>query len=459
LRPSHVPSGTQPRSGILHLLVKPNHMIMKKSKSNTILVFPILFTALLLGGCQDKFLQTYEVNNPVYLSYEDLRSAVTDTTPAAISQPGKIYLYGDLILVNEVRKGIHVVNNTDPANPEVISFIKIPGNIDIAVKNDILYADSYVDLVVIDISDLNDIREVARFEDLFSWSLPPYEAGTRVGLLDEAKGVVVDWKVEKVTEELDWEDQQLVYPTRMWESTMRTDMVYFATANGTGGGSQTGTGGSMARFIIYDDILYVIDQSNLHMFDIDQELSPVSAGSKQIGWNIETVFIAREHLFIGSTTGMYIYSLHDPVNPEFVSTYWHVTSCDPVVVEGNYAYITLRTGNICETDVNQLEIVDIHKMSSPVKIKSYPMHNPHGLGIDQGILFICDGDAGLKVYDASDPQNLNANQLAHFTEINTFDVIPVQKHLIMIGEDGLYQYDYVDVQDINLLSMIPIVAD
>ena len=54
----------------------------------------------------------------------------------------------------------------------------------------------------------------------------------------------------------------------------------------------------------------------------------------RISENIETVFIAREHLFIGSMTGMYIYSLVDPVNPEFVSTYWHVTSCDPVVVEG-----------------------------------------------------------------------------------------------------------------------------
>ncbi len=432
---------------------------MKKDNIQACLVFTSMLTILFLGSCQDKLLQTYEINNPVYMSYEALRSAVKDTVPEEINQPGKIYLYGDYILVNEVREGIHVVNNTDPSNPEVISFIKIPGNIDMAIKHDILYADSYVDLVAIDISDLHEIREVARFEDLFSWSLPPYETGTRVGMVDDAEGVVVGWKVETVTEEMDWQDQGLLYPTRMWESTMRMDMVSFASANSAGGGSVTGTGGSMARFIIYEDILYVIDQSNLHMFDIHNALNPISSGSKTIGWNIETVFIAREHLFIGSMTGMYIYSLYDPVNPDHVSTYWHITSCDPVVVEGNYAYITLRTGNICETDVNQLEIVDIHKLSSPIKIKSYPMHNPHGLGIDQGILFICDGDAGLKVYDASDPLNLNANQLAHFTEINAFDVIPVQTHLIMIGEDGLYQYDYSDLQDINLLSMIPIVAD
>ena len=211
-----------------------------------------MITVFLLGGCQDKLLQTYEVNHPVYLSYENLRSAVADSSPAPISQPGKVYLYGDLILVNEVRKGIHVVNNADPVHPEVISFIKIPGNIDMAVKKNILYADSYVDLVAIDITNLHDIRETARFEDLFSWSLPPYEPGTRVGMVDEARGVVVDWKVETVTEELDWEDQGLLYPTRMWESSLRMDMVSFASANGTGGGAQTGTGGSIARFIIYE---------------------------------------------------------------------------------------------------------------------------------------------------------------------------------------------------------------
>ena len=46
--------------------------------------------------------------------------------------------------------------------------------------------------------------------------------------------------------------------------------------------------------------------------------------------------------------------------------------------------------------------------------------------------------------------------LAHFEEINTFDVIPVNEILIMIGTDGLYQYDYSDLNEISLLSKIPI---
>jgi len=84
------------------------------------------------------------------------------------------------------------------------------------------------------------------------------------------------------------------------------------------------------------------------------------------------------------------------------------------------------------------------------------MFNPYGLGIDQGTLFICDGEDGLKIYDAKDPFMLKSNMLAHFEEINTFDVIPVNDILIMIGTDGLYQYDYSDLNEISLLSKIPI---
>ncbi len=416
----------------------------------------ILFL-IAFSGCNDRILQTYEQNNPVYMSYEDLRQAVSDTTPEEINYPGKIYLYGDYIFVNEVREGIHVINNADPSNPVAISFISIPGNIDMAIKNNILYADSYVDMIAIDISDLNDIKELARFEDLFSWDIPPVKAGSRVGEVNPNLGVVVDWTTETVTEEID-EAPNNIWPERMWMSSMSMDMMAPTSFSkvSSAGAATTGTGGSMARFIIHRNFLYTIDQMSLHMFDISEELSPIFAGKQNIGWNIETVFIAREHLFIGSMNGMYIYDLVDPALPEYVSSYWHVTSCDPVVVEGNYAYITLRTGNSCETDVNRLDIVDIHDLAEPNLLKSYTMHNPHGLGIDQGTLFICDGDEGLKIYDAKDPYMLKSNMLAHFENINTFDVIPVNDILIMIGSDGLYQYDYSDLNNINLLSKIPI---
>ena len=224
----------------------------------------------------------------------------------------------------------------------------------------------------------------------------------------------------------------------------------------SGGNGSTGTGGSMARFIIYENILYAIDVSTLHFFNVSESSSPLAIGNYQIGWNIETVFIARDHLFIGAQTGMYIYNLINPVEPQYVSTYWHMTSCDPVVVEGNYAYVTLRTGTTCESDVNQLDVVDVAELSNPQHLKSYTMFNPHGLGIDNGTLFICDGEEGLKVYDASNPYMIKNNMIARFPEINAFDVIPVNDLLIMVGVEGIYQYDYSDLNHIELLSTLPI---
>jgi hypothetical protein len=41
--------------------------------------------------------------------------------------------------------------------------------------------------------------------------------------------------------------------------------------------------------------------------------------------------------------------------------------------------------------------------------------------------------------------------------INAFDVIPIGKVLVLIGDDGLYQYDYSNVKNITLLSKISVV--
>jgi len=426
---------------------------MNTQKSIKYVSYILFFILIGFAGCQDKVFETYELNNPVYLSYSDLRDAVSDTLPINLEHPGKIYIKGDYLFVNEVRKGIHIIDNTNPASPTVLRFIEIPGNIDLAVKDDILYADSYIDLITLDISDLSDIKEIGRIEDVFSYSLPPYESQQRLGDVDQSQGVVVGWKTEKVTREIT-EPIQYSWPVRRWET-----MDYMATANvnsGSGKGSSTSTGGSMARFIIYDDILYAIDNNALHFFNITESASPLAIGNYPIGWNIETVFIARDHLFIGAQTGMYIYSLEDPLEPKYVSTYWHMSSCDPVVVEGNYAYVTLRTGTTCEADVNQLDVVDVADLSNPQQLKSYTMFNPHGLGIDNGTLFICDGEEGLKVYDATNPLMIKNNMIARFPEINAFDVIPIDNLLIMVGTEGIFQYDYSNLTDIELLSTLPI---
>jgi hypothetical protein len=236
------------------------------------------------------------------------------------------------------------------------------------------------------------------------------------------------------------------------------DLMYAAeySPSGATSGSNSGTGGSMARFTVCNDYLYAVDNSMLRLFDISDPENPTPGNQVSIGWNIETLFPYDQKLFIGSTTGMYIYSLADPANPEYLSTFWHASSCDPVVVGKNYAYVTLRAGNLCGDNQSLLNVIDISDIMNPVLLREYPMEEPYGLGIDDTTLFVCDGSAGLKVYNASDPLAIDQHKIAQYEDINAWDVIPLGDVLVMIGTDGLYQYDYSDPEDIRELSVIPI---
>jgi hypothetical protein len=103
-----------------------------------------------------------------------------------------------------------------------------------------------------------------------------------------------------------------------------------------------------------------------------------------------------------------------------------------------------------------LDIVNIKDITKPTLVISYFMTNPYGLGKSGDLLFICDGNAGLKVYNSADPKTLLGNLIFTYPNIQAYDVIPIGKLLVLIGADGLFQYDYSDVKNITLLSKIQI---
>ena len=120
-----------------------------------------------------------------------------------------------------------------------------------------------------------------------------------------------------------------------------------------------------------------------------------------------------------------------------------------MVVDGNYAYVTLKGGGFCGNTESGLYVIDISNLKNPELKVIYPMDGPNGLGIKGDTLFICDGEAGLKVYDKSDAPNITL--INTFENIIAYDVIPLASSLLMIGDRFLYQYEYVD-NDIRLLS-------
>ncbi len=418
--------------------------------------FTFLALSVAFSACMDTYTEVFTANSPVYMSYEDLRTAVKPTATRDLVNPGKIYFKDNYIFVVEERKGIHIINLVNPASPQKVGFIEVPGCVDIAIKHSTLYADSYIDLVAIDVSNLNNIREVARLKDVLPYIVPPSDNDYRMAEVDEDKGVVIDWEIKKVRQDMDYHYYP-VYP--MWGKA-EMDGTFSNLSSGVGGssGSAFGVGGSMARFGLYDDYLYAVDNSTCYMFDVRNPESPVNAGKQGVGWDVETMFIYDSHMFLGTMSGMIILSLDVPLAPKYISNFSHVTSCDPVVVADGYAYVTLRGGQICRSTTNRLDVI---KLSSDYKnndmVGSFNMVGPYGLGIDGDILFVCDGDAGLKVFSVEDKARVTNNQIAIFPNIKTYDVIPVNGFLFMIGQDGFYLYDYSNIQNITLKGHIPVV--
>jgi hypothetical protein len=222
----------------------------------------------------------------------------------------------------------------------------------------------------------------------------------------------------------------------------------------TADGGGAGQGGSMARFAITGDNLYVVTNQDLMVFDVSNPDKPFDIGSLPVGFGIETIFPYKNYLFIGSQTGMFVYDNSNPNRPKRKSEFTHLRSCDPVVVRDTLAFVTLRGGTRCGGFTNQLDILSIKDIDNPHLIATFPMTSPYGLGIDGNKLFICDGDDGLKIYDVEDPKDIF--RVAQYKDINAYDVIPRQGVLIMIGSDGLYQYDYTVQGKPALLSKIEV---
>ena len=419
----------------------------------------LLAISVLLESCSDKceVRSEFVYLEPVYTTVAELRASIDLTAPQEIKAVGQIYIKDHYLFVNDPGKGIHVIDNRNPSDPLPIKFLKIPDNFDLAVKGNTLYADSYVDLIAFDISNINSIEETGRLEGVFK-NYRSFGIATDVNCC-----VITEWReVRNVhLSESDCEVNMQPWGGVFYETgiAVRSDMVANFSSKAAvnpGSGSGPGVGGSLARFTVSGDHLYMLDGSDLQVADISSASNPVAKNRSYLAWDIETIFPYKENLFIGSASGMHILDISAPEAPVKLSTYEHVRSCDPVVVDEKYAYVTLRSGTTCQGFTNQLEVINIENLSAPKLLKTYPMTNPHGLGIDNTTLFICDGNDGLKAFNASDVNAIDKNLLAHYKNINARDVIPYNNTLIMIGEDGLFQYDYSNPKDIKLLSTIAI---
>lgn len=397
--------------------------------------------------------RTFVRLDPIYKTVEAIRNEFSIGVPRDLKNPGKIYVYGQYLLINEINEGIHIIDNSNPANPVPLSFVLISGNKDMAVKENVMYADNAIDLLAIDISDPRAPKFLKRvdgvFQKYYGWS------GNQAN-----QSIFLGYNKSAETQVLDCSD-----PNFNRNNFRNQGGFWFAADALSNGGSSAakaaaGIAGSLSRFGVVGDYLYAIDQSELHVFYVDQPKDPKEGKSVQVSWNIETLFPYKDKLFIGAQNGMYIMDNKNPEAPVLLSSFTHARACDPVFVDGDIAYITLKDGSECTNYINELDVVDISTITSPRLIKKYPMQNPHGLSILDKTLYLCEGKFGFKVYGVEDNKTIDKNLKAHLTAFHAYDVIAISKaQLIVVGENGLMQLDATDPKNIKSISIIPVIKN
>lgn len=437
---------------------------MNKQNALNLFVFALLMGfVLILPSCTKQDCEetvTYRIMDPVYTSFEELRSSVEVEGPRVMENPGKLMILGDWIFVSELKQGVHVIDNSNPENPVKVSFVAIPGNVDLASRNGRMYCDSYTDLLTFDINDPTNITVISRTENTFEFD---WDRGI-VG--DPQLGVATDWIVRDVTEtrrcdqfRILQDDVFFVNEAALQSNSGESSVPLADNSQGIKSAPGSGVVGSTARFNIVDDYLYTISSWDLSLFTLSNPNQPSFSERVNVGWSIETLWQYKNSLFIGSESGMFIYDVSNPANPTFRSEFNHARGCDPVVVDDKYAYVTIRTGDQdenCGGWIDQLDVINIENLDNPWLVESYEMQNPHGLAIDDANdkLYICDGDAGLKVFDVADVNAIDENLLQQFSNIQASDVISLGDRLFLIGDDGFYQYKVAADLTVSELSSI-----
>jgi len=410
---------------------------------STLILGILSVTSCLKDDCvQTKQFVHYE---PVYITQEEFNAPVEFGSARSMENTGTIFAYGQYIFVNEFQKGIHIIDNANPSSPQSLGFIDIIGNTHFSIKNDVLYANKLEDLVVLDISNIEQPHQVDRLDQVFQ--LHRAQSGTN-GILayyestDEI--LEIDCNDNRYNSLLFSFDDRIFFDMNSFSESSKLSIAAVNNAAAVAESGQApatlGVGGSMARFTTMGNQLFVLSDHTLETIDISSAHHPVKQGSTNVAFNAETLYPFGEYLYVGTNNGMHIYQVSVSELPIHISTAVHLQSCDPVIADESYAYVTLRGGTSCGGFTNQLEAYDITNPFKPLLVQTYPMDNPHGLTKVGDYLYICEGTGGWKKVKSNLPQQFST--ILSNTDHSAYDVLVTpQSTLLFVGRTGIYQYD------------------
>jgi hypothetical protein len=329
-------------------------------------------------------------------------------TPPASFNPRSMTLSGTRLFVSDAGVGVRMFDVADPAAPTETGLVPLRGNLGTAVKDDILYANEYAALVVLR-EGPDGYTEVTRLGDDYSDYIYLDRGGTR-GFKGSTYGNGYGCACGSTA-----------------YAPMAVPSAY---------------GSSYATFAVIGDYLYRVSGSTLVTYDISKPSAPVELTRTGAGWTIETIYPTDAFLFVGGTRGMYVFDRSNAEKPKLIARIEHVEACDPVVVSGTTAYVTLLGGNPCGAVDDQLLCVDIADPSHPAVIAEKNLVTPHGLAVRDPYLYVSNGRSGFTLLDVQRPGQPDA--VGQWADRATRDFIWDRDTLYVLGDRDVHVFDVSD---------------
>jgi len=212
-----------------------------------------------------------------------------------------------------------------------------------------------------------------------------------------------------------------------------------STDSGAAAANTVGAGGSLSRFTIAGNYLYAVSSHYLYAVDISNPALPKKVSESPLNFDMETIYPYKNRLYVGSRTGLYVYSIDTPDKPVLIGEAKHGRSCDPVVANDTASYSTLKGSSVCGPATSGLYVYDVKNVNNPLLKKTILIDEPIGLGIADSALYVCAAAGGLKVFSIKDAYDPAIRQT--LTGANFVDLIPYGDVLICWVAEGIRLYD------------------
>jgi hypothetical protein len=332
----------------------------------------------------------------------------------SITSPNNVYLYDTLMLVSDSINGLLVYSVADERSPKFKARIPLQGNRGMAMKDSIIYANSWSGILALQIVNDTDYKVTCVVKN------DPYNNGQYF-----------------------YDDYHPYSSSSGWfDCGTKNFLAGASSENSLDMGGSGGVGGSYAIFAVIDSFLYYIDNSSLITMDISNAAAPRKISETYVDWSIETLFPTEKYLFIGGSAGMYVLDRSDPKYPKRIGAVTHFRARDPVVVRDTMAYVTLRAGWDFRASADELMVVNLKEITSPKLVKEIPLATPFGLAVSDTLLYIAQGGSGWSLFGLSNPSA--PVKLKQWTAPSAKDFIWIKDRLYVMCLDRVMIYSAAD---------------